>query len=78
MVSPALFGLANFVAIATKVVEVNNPSNHGKISVPPPRRLGHHSHSKHRQPRLPRELGSRWVGFLDESVRLSDLDMDKH
>uniref|UniRef100_A0A0E0LYC8 Uncharacterized protein n=1 Tax=Oryza punctata TaxID=4537 RepID=A0A0E0LYC8_ORYPU len=61
--SPAPFDLSNFAAIAAKVAHVNNPSNHGKISTPPPTRPGHHDRSKHRKPQLPRELGSRWVSW---------------
>uniref|UniRef100_A0A0E0K057 Uncharacterized protein n=1 Tax=Oryza punctata TaxID=4537 RepID=A0A0E0K057_ORYPU len=42
----------------------------------PSRRPGHHGRSKRCQSRLPRELGSYWVGFLEESVRLSHSDME--
>uniref|UniRef100_A0A0E0LBL5 Uncharacterized protein n=1 Tax=Oryza punctata TaxID=4537 RepID=A0A0E0LBL5_ORYPU len=64
MASPATFGPSNFATIATKVAHFNNPTNHGRISAPPPRRSGHHGRSKRRQPQLPRELESRWADSL--------------
>uniref|UniRef100_A0A0E0F522 Uncharacterized protein n=1 Tax=Oryza meridionalis TaxID=40149 RepID=A0A0E0F522_9ORYZ len=68
-----LLGISIFVASAAQALQAGGIGSSISSTASTSRSRGHHGSSKCRRPRLPRELGSRWVNFLDQAAHPSDL-----